>query len=140
MDDAEYRLWDLIGACTTWDSSKTTYRTLGATQLSLAEVLGWSASKTSRRLHGLHSKGLITVIEEGVYEVHHLPDQQLISREVAGVQVSQPVVQRGVALAGEVVAPVQQSPPQMTETPLGAFKVNVGLDESDMRWMDENVK
>jgi hypothetical protein len=142
LDDSEYRLWDLLGSCTIWDSKKTAYGTLEATQAALANILGlgWSISKVSRRFHSLHNKGMISIIEDGVYEVHHLPDYQLMPKEVAGVQVDQPIGQKINSLAGEVVAPVQRDLPRLTNTSLGSFKVSEGLAEDDVRWLEENVR
>lgn len=74
LNDQEYRLWDLYGAVCGWDKRyNDIFQAVHATDEEIADILGWSSSKTCRTRNGLMKKGIVKERTRGIYEILLIP-------------------------------------------------------------------
>lgn len=74
LNDQEYRLWDLYGALAGWDKRyEDIFQIVHATDEEIANITGWSTSKTCRTRNGLIRKKLVSEKSRGVYKILLIP-------------------------------------------------------------------
>jgi len=108
LNDQEYRLWDLYGAVSGWDRRyDEIFQAVDATDEAIANILGWSSSKTCRTRNGLMRKGLVKERTRGVYEILIIPSPDSEPAKMQDQIASTHKEDAGVNEENAVVQPIQ---------------------------------
>lgn len=168
LDDAEYRLWDLLIALYDWDKKhEEDYGTVKATDRGLAELLNWSYSKVCRARNGLLMKGIIFRRDRSVYKIFPLPQ---LNENISLTQQNVAEMQNEISTEQQDIASLQQKQGYSGNSSIVSYKdkFSIGshrrvlikqeprseseyqkikvegnytaLTVDDMRWIDENIK
>lgn len=120
LNDQEYRLWDLYGAVSGWDRRyDEIFQAVYATDEEIANILGWSPSKTCRTRNGLMKKGIVKERTRGIYEILLIPS---LDNEPAKMQGKIASTQGETAEVKEVNADLQPIQGQTDNSPLYSSK------------------
>lgn len=162
LSDSEFRLLDLFGALSGWDSSyEHLYHKVYVTLKELANVLCWDESKASRISSSLIQKGLIERVNRCEYTVKVLSEkgsEDKDNEQIAKIQEKLARSQKSLAKTQGNLANPQDNQGYSSNSSLVSFKSNSSLrtdkeyleiwrefgypkdfDISDMKFIDKAI-
>jgi len=162
LSDAQFRLWDFLGALCGWDNKyEHLYRKVQITQKEVATVLDWDESKVSRTSNSLIKRGLIERLDRSEYTVKVLAEkgsEDEDNEQIAKIQEKLAKSQKPLAEIQNNLANPQGKQGYLNNSSLVSFKSNCPLrpdnkyleiwreygypkdfDVSDMKFIDKAI-